>query len=263
MKMTSMECGCLAIFLLHAPGAIAQDQLASAEALKLLEALAATADPIPYTSVLGVPSGSVAPVVTAFVSTSGTTSEGADGGNGDLDGSLAFGLGIGELAGIRAQVSASIASVSPDDFGDSGSLTVKLGTTLPTEGSDLLLGLAVSGLAGWGDAEGGEIKTSAAVSSRNVVYLKSGSRLAYAWSFGVGDKVAENDTFGAFGGVSVGVTPNFGVSTAYDARGVDVGASCLVPNANGLSLSVMANDVFDTDTALGITASAAYSLSLF
>lgn len=242
----------------------AQEALSGPDALQLLEGLAAAANPVPHTSVLGVGGGSVAPRGMAFVSASGTSSNGTDGGSDSFDGSLAVGVGLGDVAGVSVAVSASINSVNPADFGDSGSLALKFGTTLPrSSGSDISLGLSVGGLAGWGDSKDGVVKTSVAASSRDVHYLSDGNRLAYAWSAGFGDKTAAGDTFGAFGGLAVGMTPNFGVSVAYDGRGIDLGASFLVPDMPGLSLSVTFNDVTDTDTASGVTASLAYSVKTF
>lgn len=242
----------------------AQEALSGPDVLQLLEGLAAAANPVPHTSVLGVGGGSVAPRGMSFVSASGTSSNGTDGGNGSFDGSLAFGVGLGDVSGVSVAVSASINSVDPADFGDSGSLALKFGTKLPrTSGSDISLGISVGGLAGWGDSKDGVVKTSVAASSRDVHYFGDGSRLAYAWSAGFGDKTAAGDTFGAFGGLAVGMTPNFGVSVAYDGRGIDLGASFLVPDMAGLSLSVTFNDVTDTDAASGVTASLAYSIKTF
>lgn len=246
-----------------ASSASAQEVMTAEETLEVLEAMAAAADPLPYATVLNVPGGSVAPGGLAFVSASGIFDGNSDGGSGDFDGSLAFGIGLGAIAGISAQVSTSITSVSPPDAGDSGSLTLKFGSTVPVSGSDVFWALSVSGFSSWGDAKDNEVRTTATASSRNVVYTDTGGRIAYAWSLGIGDKVAEGDTFGAFGGVAVGVSPDFGLSAAYDGRGVDIGASFLIPEAQGMSVSITTNDVFDTDAASGVTISAAYSFPLF
>jgi hypothetical protein len=251
----------LGMALVTGSTASAQEQLSNVETLKLLEAFVAIAAPASHTSVLGVSGGSVAPAGLGFVSLTGTTTD-TDGGNGTFDGSAAFGFGAGSIAGISTQVTASITSLT-DNFGDSGSLGVKFGRSIPTSGSDLSFGLAISGLAGWGDSRRAGVKTTAAVSSRDVVYLENGGRISYAWSLGLGDKVAEGDNLGAFGGVSVGINPQFGLSAAYDGRGFDLGASYLVPDVPGLNVTVLANDVLGQDTASGVTVSLAYSFTAF
>jgi hypothetical protein len=231
--------------------------------ISFLETLTAAVSPPAYASVQGVGSGSVAPVGKGFISVGGTTSEGTDGGVGGLDGSFTFGAGLGEVAGVSSQISVSVNSVHYTDFGDSGSVSLKFGTKVPIGGKDVSVALMFDGLAGWGDSAGKDPRTRLAMSSRDVIYRTNGSHLAYSWSLGLGDAVAADDEFGLFGGVGVGINQYFGVSVAYDGRGVDLGAGVRVPWVEGLSVTGTVNDVFDTDAASGVTVSVAYSLTLF
>lgn len=112
--------------------------------------------PTPPLSIIGIRSGfglSAGQVVLGAAATNRRERR-PDGG---FDGSLGFGLGLGETAsGLGANLWAEITSVTPSQFADSGSLGFSLHRRVPAlaPGGEARLALAVGRLVTWGDVRG-------------------------------------------------------------------------------------------------------------
>lgn len=108
---------------------------------------------------VGVPSGFALPHGAGFAAGALSSSRrefAGTSGEDAVDASGAFGLGFGDAdATLGLEVVLGISSVSPDDFGDSGSIGFKLSRNLPSvfSGQSAALSLGVGSAFRWGDAE--------------------------------------------------------------------------------------------------------------
>ena len=230
--------------------------------VSLIQGLAKIASPPDYTSIQGVGSGSVAPAGVGFIVLSGTTTEGTGGGNGDFDGALSFGTGLPSFGPVGVQISTNITSVNPDDFADSGSFSIKFGTIYDGTINHVKVGLSFGSLAGWGDATSTDTTTSLAVSSKNTFYTDAGNSYTYSWALGAKTNSADSD-IDIFSGLSLGLSSSLSVSASNSAAQTNVGLGWNIPNLNGTSLSVTANDVFEKGPSSGVTVSLARSFNVF
>ncbi|MGQ0609736.1 MAG: hypothetical protein ACT4N9_01335 [Paracoccaceae bacterium] len=219
----------------------------------MLEALAQSATPPKFVSVQGVGSGTVAPGGTVFGSISGTLDR--VGGSG-MDGSLSFGTAFGDPEeGIGVNVSANITSVHLSDFGDSGFLAVSMGTRLGLS-MPTYVSLGVNNIAGWGDSAANDLSASAAVTTFGT--LPGGSALPVMVTLGL-DAVA-GGSLTPFGGVGVGFTEFFGASVSHDGSNLNLGVGFTLPGIEGLSGSVLLDDVLAEDGDRRATFSLSYSI---
>ena len=241
---------------------VAAHSLNSDSFVALIQGLTQIASPPDYTSIQGVGSGSVTPAGVGFIVLSGSTSEAADGGNGDFDGSLSFGAGLGEFKHVGVQLSTNITSVNPKDLADSGSFSLKFGTIYDTAGNHLKVGLSFNGFAGWGDAASIDATTSLAISSKNSFYTDAGNHYSYSWALGAKTNSVDDD-IDLFSGVSLGLSPRLSISASNTAKQTNVGFGWIIPNLNKTSLSVTANDVFEKGSSSGVTVALARSFNVF
>lgn len=234
-----------------AGGASAQES--GDEFVAVLEALAQSATPPKFVSVQGVGSGTVAPGGTVFGSITGTLDR--TGGTG-MDGSLSFGTAFGDPEeGIGVNVSANITSVHLTDFGDSGFLAVSMGTRLGLS-MPTYVSLGVNNIAGWGDSAANDLAASAAVTTFGTI--PGGSALPVMVTLGL-DAVA-GGSVSPFGGVGVGFTEFFGASVSHDGDNLNVGVGFTLPGIEGLSGSVLLDDVLAEDGDRRATFSLSYSI---
>ncbi|WP_281968411.1 hypothetical protein [Roseovarius nanhaiticus] len=193
----------------------------------------------------GIPSGFAAPRGALFFGVGGSTK--TQESNADsVDGSLFAGLGLptGSDA-FDAHVIANITSTSSEDFGDSGSFALKLSHRRDHDFGTFALGLGVTGLAGWGDAERGDPAASLTGSWATHVVPEAAPAFPVIVSFGVGSDVTEDEKTGAFGGLGIGFTPNFSGSLGYNGRESVIGLSRVVPELDGLNLSMGINGALE------------------
>lgn len=165
--------------------------------------------------IFAIPSGYGVPRGWAFVAAAATNRR--DRGRlGDWDASLAIGFGLGDpesLIGVTPVI--DITSVSPDHFGESGRIGVKLSRALPLghywRGS---VGLDLGNLATWGDSRTLDPEASLAVT----VIRDSGpaTRVPFMLSFGYGTGIASRGTAPGFlAGIGVGLGSATSASLAW------------------------------------------------
>lgn len=212
-------------------------------------------------TLLGIQSATVAPHGLAFGVIS-LTNKGVENASREEDGSLGFGVGVGNAqTGVGLQFSAQITSLS-DDFADSGFLEVKaarqiVGGTTPT-----FIAASIDG-AGWGDSSDRDTGGAVMVTSlRQVRFSESGEFYPIMFTLGVGTNERNNgDDPGFFGGLGIGLTPNVGISAAWGGDAVNLGASFRFDQVDNLGVTATLFDAFDQEDSRRISVSVSYFLT--
>jgi hypothetical protein len=209
----------------------------------------------------GIRSATVAPNGLAFASLGLTSRRDSLGDFFDEgDGSIVLGFGLGDASEtIGVQVSASITSLT-DDFGDSGSLSIKAarqisGVTVPT-----FVGLSFDRLAGWGDGTLIDESATLAVTMFPTVNIR-GQSYPLMITAGFGDSVLDHHREpGGYIGAGIGITENFGASFAWTGESVTLGTAFKFDALENIRFSASVEDVFDQVGGQRLTLSATYYL---
>ena len=195
-------------------------------------------------TLLGIQPATVAPAGLAFASLAWTDKR--DGIKDEPDGSAALGLGIGVGDLFDLQFTANITSLE-NDFGDSGFFDIRASRQLGFGSVPTFLGLGVTNVGAWGDADTLEEGVSAAITAFPVVQI-GGGFYPLMLTLGGGTEVADFGTEpGALAGIGIGLTEAFGTSVAYNGDNVDIGASFRIPGVDMLGFNVILSDAFNMD----------------
>ncbi len=156
-------------------------------------------------------------------------------------------------------MTASINSVDPSDFGDSGSVGAMLHKRAPglTANGVSSISVGVHSALGWGDSNGIDERYYASAST---VFHAGSFPVMLTAGYGSGadasDSIIEPDD-AAFGSIGIGLTPRFALSTGWDGdemvAGLDIRPAPTIP----LQFTIGASDLTEElgDTRLLITAS--------
>lgn len=164
----------------------------------------------------------------------------------DWDGSGGVGLGLGNPDdGVGLQMTASITSVHPDDFGDSGNFGFMLHKRAPGLTADGFssISVGVHSVSGWGDAD--EIDEEYYVSGSTVLHAGSLPVMLTA-GYGSGADASEfilDPDGAAFGSIGVGLTEHFAVSAGWDGDEMVAGLDIRPAPAIPLQFTVGASDL--------------------
>lgn len=229
-------------------------------ALMAISAPAVAQETRKHLTLVGIPSGTVAPHGTVFGSLA-LTDRRAGAALRDNDGSLALGFGLGSAEdGIGVQVTASIASLSRN-FGDAGSFSVKASRRIGTGQWTTYLGVSADYLAPWGAVKGQKTSLTAAITSFTSVRIGQDS-YPLMLTFGGGSHIRNGDKDpGIFAGVGLGLTPNLAVSAAWTGEALDLGLGVKAPGVEGLSFTFAVNDVTDRKSSRRVTLSATWAVA--
>lgn len=184
----------------------------------------------------------------------------------DADGSLAFGIGLGNAqTSVGVQLTAQITSLT-DTFGDSGYFSIKLSRLVSRGKVPVYIGAEVSNLLPWGDAKHGGSQTvitnfdgvqqvtttngkrpingKVMVTAFPTLHLNNGTEIPLMITLGYGDHLKNNASDPApYFGIGAGFTRNFGASIAWTGDTVDLGASFRVNGWENGNISFELNDV--------------------
>ncbi len=143
-----------------------------------------------------------------------------DNASEDYDGSagIAFGLGNADkYVGLETVVTtSSLTGASGDDFGEAGSVSLKLHTNLPGHAS---FAVGVNGTGRWGNASNPTNSSSVyAVGSK---FFTLGNTVGLVANLGMGDGVYQEigeDGAAVFGSLALYITPRFSIIGEYTGR---------------------------------------------
>lgn len=215
-----------------------------------------------YVTIPGIPSATVAPEGLAFGTLAYTTRRDSRSDQGrfldSADGSLALGFGLGDASDlVGAQFTINVSSLK-DDFGDSGSLGVRLSREVPGALVPTYAALSFDRLAGWGDAEGVDPAASLIVTSFPSLDAPWGT-LPLMVTLGVGTHVANaRQDPGVFAGVGVGLTRNLGASLAWTGESVTLAGAVRFEAVPSLRLTAGVDDLFDQVDGRRLTLTATF-----
>jgi len=241
----------------------------SEELKQLLEDLTPLVDtrpphPSPGTT-FGTPTGYGANWRQAFVGTSGIIDFG---GVGRTDGSFSVGTGFGNsTSSVGVEVSMSVTSVSAGDFGDSGSLGIKIHKIIPNTGG---LGLAIgwSNALDWGDTTDAPESIYGVASKTFSLRPGRTNRLPLSASLGVGTgsfrstgaiAAGDNDP-NLFASLGVVLIPQISLATSWTGSQWNLGMG-VAPFRVPLTFTLGFTDVTDnTANGTGFNINAGYSI---
>ncbi len=215
-------------------------------------------------SSLGAPSGLVSGWGSAFVAFGGLANTSS---SDKTDGSLAFGMGVGDpIKSIGSVISLSIGSVSPDGgAGERGALSVSVGKFFV--GPQLGVAIGAINVAGWNDITD-KPKHSAYLALTKIIPIEDHPIIINA---GVGTNafadVQELDPeseAGAFISAGVYLTPHISLIADYTSRILTLGTSILPVSDFPLIITMGAFDVNNRvpgDEGTTFVGSVAYSFT--
>ena len=216
-------------------------------------------------STFGTPTGFGANWRQAFVGTSGIIDFE---GPGRTDGSFSLGAGFGNSStSLGLEVSMSVTSVSPDDFGDSGSFGFKVHKIVPNTNG---LGLAVgwSNALDWGDTQDAPESIYGVASKTFTLRPNASNRLPLSVSLGMGSGsfrstgaiASGNNDPNLFGSIGVLLAPQVSLATSWTGSQLNLGMG-LAPFTVPLTFSLGFTDVTDnTVNGSGFNMNAGYSI---
>lgn len=213
-------------------------------------------------TLLGIPSAVVAPNHSAFVSLSYSTRSNVAGTFIEADdSSLGFGTVLGDAGtGVGLQFGASLIGLNSDygtgiGVGKSGTLSFQAAHLLATP-TPTFIAISVDHFTGWGVADGIDPAIAAIVTVFPTARFGDQS-YPLMLTLGLGDHVRNGETDpGAFAGIGIGLTPNFGLSAAYTGETATFGTSFTADALPNWSFSAQLDDAFDQQDGRRVTLSA-------
>ena len=188
-------------------------------------------------------------------------------GDGRTDGAFGIGFGLGDsVKSVGLEISASISSVDPDDFGDSGGLGFKIHKSFP---NGLAIAAGWSNLVKWGDSEGEENTIYGVVTKAFQLQPNNPkNQLPLTVSLGIGSGGFRsigaiedgNNTPNFFGGLGLRVAPQVSVVTSWTGSRLNVGGSFAPLKKVPVVINAFLTDVTSNfDDGVGFNLSAGYA----
>ena len=195
--------------------------------------------------IFGIPSGFAPPKGLGFAAAA-LTNRRDRGRVGDWDASLALGFGLGDAdTGIAIAPVIDITSVTPNHFGSSGKISVKLSRTLPMpDGWRGAAAIDLQNLVTWGDSN--VLDRTWSLSASAIRLTRPDRRNPLMFSFGYGTGVSDRGTDnGFFAGLGAGLSEHYGVSLGWYGDEA-IGAINLWPDfSENLQISLGIGDMTD------------------
>lgn len=212
-----------------------------------------------FASVPAIPSAMNSAHGTVFMSlTYANPRGGVAGAGGDGDAAIGFAVGNAD-DGVSFQVTANITGLEP--FADDGYLSVQASSAIDMFANPTYVGLTVANLAGWGGSAAND-ETASIQMTQNIA-----GDIPIQWTVGLGtgvrDDKASGDQFGGFAGVGFGVADGLSIGASTNFDKFNVGATYMVNQVPGLSLSLTSTDVAGRRGEPVTSVSVGYSFAAF
>ncbi|MBW4511880.1 MAG: hypothetical protein KME64_36070 [Scytonematopsis contorta HA4267-MV1] len=216
-------------------------------------------------STAGTPSAYGASSREAFIG--GGISIPLESGRDRVDGSLSAGFGLGNpVKDVGVEVSANISSVSPNDFGDSGGIGLKLHRYL---GDSTSVAVGWSNAIRWGDATGAKNTIYGVVTKAWTLQPSNpNNKLPLTVSVGLGSGsfrskgAIESNQNGVnlFGSLGLRVAPQVSLVSSWTGNALNAGVSFVPFKKTPLVVNAVVTDVTSNlTTGRGLSLSAGYS----
>ncbi len=198
-----------------------------------------------YVTLLGIPSATVAPRGLAFVHV--LTVANVNAGSAETGDALAVGFGFGDAdQGLGYQFTA-LANAATMSFGRFGYFGVKVSRKISSGAAPTYLALSLDQLGKWGDAAGLEHSATLIVTRFSTLDNASNGRTyPVMMTVGAGSHVRNlaSDP-GVFLGAGIGLTRNFGMSSAWNGDNVNIGAAFRFDDLKNVGFTVSLSDTFN------------------
>ena len=207
----------------------------------------------------GIKSATVAPNGLAFGALGLSNRRESEGAFFDsADGSLILGFGLGNASEtVGFQFTANITSLT-DNFGDSGSFSVKASRQINGLNTATFVGLSLDSLGAWGDGVLGD-ETATLMLTVFPTASIGGQTYPLMITAGYGTNVVDRRSEpGAYVGAGIGLTKNFGASLAWTGESVTLGTSFRFDALQNFSFAASIDDAFDQVDGQRLTVSATY-----
>jgi hypothetical protein len=216
-------------------------------------------------STAGTPSAYGASSREAFIG--GGISIPLESGRDRVDGSLSAGFGLGNpVKDVGVEVSANISSVSPNDFGDSGGIGLKLHRYL---GDSTSVAVGWSNAIRWGDATGAKNTIYGVVTKAFPLQPSNpNNKLPLTVSVGLGSgsfrskgAIESNENgVNVFGSLGLRVAPQVSLVSSWTGNALNAGVSFVPFKKTPLVVNAVVTDVTSNlTTGRGLSLSAGYS----
>lgn len=259
-RATTLSAASVISAIMMPSASFAQDTIPVADFEFVLEALQAQNTQNKRPTMFGVPTAGVAPHGTFFGSATRVTPRGGvEGAGPDYDAALGFGLGDSQK-NLGIQVVANITGTDP--FADTGSFGLKFARELTGGATPTSAAISLGKVAPWGDSASGSEVSANLIFSHVNSFSMGMEAYPVILTGGYGNQINESGTEGgAFVGVGVGLTSNFGVSISATSEKINAGAGFSVPGVKNLSISAGINDITDSTDKRQATVSVSYSFA--
>ena len=235
---------------------------------KYLRALSIMQEPIPRVAVSSVASGFGATANSLYVAASYSDQDLQTNVQGDDDGSIVVGAGLGNpKENFGYEVAVGITSVSTPwwgdgKFADEGNLNLKVHKTVAPvlTGTAASVAVGASNIMGWGGTV--EIPTNYYTVYSEKFSFGKFDHYGAAISLGYGTSVSEGETSGGFlGGLGV-ARSNYNGSLSFIGNEAHVSATWYVPKINGLAITFTKADFLNQVGSVRSILSIGYAFNL-
>jgi hypothetical protein len=215
-------------------------------------------------TLLGIPSGTVAPNGLVFAGISNTTRDHPL--YTDVDRVAVLGFGFGNARdGVGFQV--SVQTGFPTEFSEpAGMFSVKASRQISSGATPVFLGVSIGNLLPFGAAEPGDITSNVALTAMSdLSFGDSGTSFPIMMTMGFGShskeiKFDDNREPGYYAGIGIGLTKNLGASVAWGGSYWNAGVSVRFDGLDNLGLSATVYDVFDDFEQRRVTIAVSWSI---
>ena len=208
-------------------------------------------------SIQGIPSATVVPSRSYFLSLTGSNTRPT--GFNDADGDMSFGLGFGDQdTGIGGHIGVANLSLK-DNFFDSGYFFARVGTrVLPQLGLNYIA-VGLDNLVPWGP-EAGHSNRVRIMASRfsSLTFGPNDMQHPLMMTVGISTGDARDSKLGVFAGIGLGVTDGFSVSVSRAGNRTNAGIGYVPPNRSDINVTFTASDLTATEAPLRLSVSVSW-----
>lgn len=239
----------------------------SSEYKDYIRSLEALLEPAPRSAVASIASGFGASGGQAFFATSYSNRDLQTNLEGDDDGSLVFGIGLGNpVNGYGGEISIGITSVSTSwwgdgKFGDEGNVNVKLHKLIqPKFGDFASISIGMSNAIGWGGTREMDVNTYVSYSEK--AQIGDFKDYELTTTIGLGSAVARGEASSApYGGISLGRS-HYSSSISFIGGEAHLSGTWYVPFLSGISVTYTRAGLLTSEMPYRSIVTFGYSLAI-
>ena len=238
-----------------------QDTIKGQRLIEYLKALLTAPSLIGFPSVPGIDSATTAPNGLGFVSISGAERTGEGAGSKKLNGTLAFGVGIGSAeTGVSVQPMLTITTV--DDLGEAGHAGLKFSRRIHSGDNPIYAAAAFNRLGAWGNDDVDVTRTFSLTGFSS--FISDAKKYPLMWTLGYGTHAKDVGTEKGFqAGIGMGVYKNTALGLSTNGDILNAGLSLNLPDMDDVNLSFGFSDILDNNDVRSFYLAVSYTFQAF